>query len=138
MPWSITEIHPLFVHFPIALFLTGFLFDISSFIFEKKELKTAGFYTMFMGLVSSFFTSISGLFSFLRMGTFFDIIYFQHGILQIIVTIIIFILFIIRTQYKVYLQDSILYLRLYFIVYTISIIILLYASHLGAIAAERM
>ena len=69
MPWSITEIHPLLVHFPIALFSTGLLFDISSYFLEKEELETAGFYTMFMGLISSFFAIISGMIAFFVIGS---------------------------------------------------------------------
>jgi len=76
MPWSITEIHPLLVHFPIALFSTGLLFDISSYVLEKDELETAGFYTMFMGLVSSFFAIISGMIVFFELGSIFDIFHF--------------------------------------------------------------
>ena len=79
MPWSITEIHPLLIHFPIALFSTGLLFDISSYVLEKDELETAGFYTMFVGLISSFFAIISGMIAFFEIGSISDIFYFHHG-----------------------------------------------------------
>ena len=38
MPWTLSEIHPLFVHFPIALFATGFFFDVIAQLFKKEEL----------------------------------------------------------------------------------------------------
>ena len=93
MPWSIAEIHPLLVHFPIALFSTGLLFDISSYVLEKDELETAGFYTMFMGLISSFFAIISGMVAFFEIGSISDIFYFYHGLIQLSATIFLSILF---------------------------------------------
>ena len=79
MPWSITEIHPLLIHFPIALFSTGLLLDISSHVLENDELETAGFYTMFMGLASSLFAIISGMIAFFVIGSISDIFHFHHG-----------------------------------------------------------
>ena len=83
MPWSITEIHPLLVHFPIALFSTGLLFDISSYVLEKDELETAGFYTMFLGLISGFFAIISGMIVFFEIGSISDIFNFYNVIIKL-------------------------------------------------------
>jgi uncharacterized membrane protein len=52
--------HPLSVHFPIALIMVGFLFDLL-YIFFKKEhcLSKAGFFLMILGTlgaVAAFFT----------------------------------------------------------------------------------
>ena len=101
MPWSITEIHPLLVHFPIALFSTGLLFDILAHFLEKDDLEAAGFYSMFMGLLSSFFAIISGMIAFFEMGSISDLPHFHHGIIQLSATIILFIIFGIRVKYDV-------------------------------------
>ena len=56
----------------------------------------AGFYSMFMGLVSSFFAIISGMIKFFEMGSISDIFYTNpgyHGLIQLSATIILFILF---------------------------------------------
>jgi uncharacterized membrane protein len=52
--------HPLTVHFPIALLLVGFLFDVISLFFKKdKCLSKAGLYLMILGTlgaVAAYFT----------------------------------------------------------------------------------
>jgi rubrerythrin/uncharacterized membrane protein len=52
--------HPLSVHFPIAIILIGFLFELFSLIFSKEHnLSKAGFYLMLLGTlaaVASYFT----------------------------------------------------------------------------------
>ena len=138
MPWSITEIHPLLVHFPIALFSTGLMFDISSYILEKDELETAGFYTMFMGLVSSFFAIISGMIAFFEMGSISDIFHFHHGLIQLSATLFLFILFGIRIKYDVDIQFGGRKKNLYFLLHSLSVGILFYGAHLGAKVAERI
>ena len=138
MPWSITEIHPLLVHFPIALFSTGLLFDISSYFLEKEELETAGFYTMFMGLISSFFTIISGLIAFFEIGSISDIFHFHHGLIQLSATIFLSILFGVRIKYDVDIRFDGMKKNIYFLLHSLSVGILFYGAHLGAKAAERI
>ena len=81
MPWSITEIHPLLVHFPIALFATGLFFDLLEEILQKEELEQAGFWSMLMGLVSCLFANMTGLLAFLEEGSISDLPQFYHALL---------------------------------------------------------
>ena len=37
MPYSLETIHPLFIHFPIALLSTGLFFDILAMIFHDSQ-----------------------------------------------------------------------------------------------------
>ena len=138
MPWSITEIHPLLVHFPIALFSTGLLFDISSYFLEKEELEAAGFYTMFMGLISSFFAIISGMIAFFEIGSISDIFHFHHGLIQLSATIFLSILFGVRIKYDVDIRFNGMKKNIYFLLHSLSVGILFYGSHLGAKVAERI
>ena len=138
MPWSITEIHPLLIHFPIALFSTGLLFDISSYFLEKEELETAGFYTMFMGLISSFFAITSGMIAFFVIGSISDIFHFHHGLIQLAATLFLFILFGIRIKYDVEIRFGGMKKNIYFLIHSLSVGILFYGSHLGAKVAERI
>ena len=141
MPWSITEIHPLIVHFPIALFSTGLLFDISSYVLEKDELETAGFYTMFMGLISSFFAIISGMIKFFEMGSISDIFNTNpgyHGLIQLSAIIFLSILFGVRIKYDVDIRFDGMKKNIYLLLHSLSVGILFYGAHLGAKAAERI
>ncbi len=141
MPWSITEIHPLLIHFPIALFSTGLLFDISSYVLEKDELETAGFYTMFVGLISSFFAIISGMIKFFEMGSISDIFNTNpgyHGLIQLSATIFLSILFGVRIKYDVDIRFDGMKKNIYFLLHSLSVGILFYGSHLGAKVAGRI
>ncbi len=54
------HLHPLSVHFPIALLMVGFLFDLVSLAFRKEHcLAKAGFWLMLLGTlgaVGAYFT----------------------------------------------------------------------------------
>jgi uncharacterized membrane protein len=56
-----SHIHPLLVHFPIALLLVGFLFDFV-FLFIKKDhcLSKAGMYLMILGTLGAAVALTSG------------------------------------------------------------------------------
>ena len=138
MPYSPETIHPLFIHFPIALFSIGLIFDILSYILEKVELETAGFYTMFMGIVSSFFAIISGMIAFFEIGSISDIFYFHHGLSQLLATIFLFIVFGVRIKYDVDIRFGGIKTNIYFLIHSLSVVILFYGSHLGAKVAERI
>ena len=138
MPWTIETIHPLLVHFPISLFSMGLLFDILAQILKKDDLALVGFWTMCMALISSLFTIISGLIAFLNQGSFFDLLYFTHGVLQLIAILILFILFVIRIRFQIDLRYSIVKRNIYFSLHIIAVCILFYAAHLGAITAGRI
>lgn len=58
---SISHLHPMLVHFPIALILIGFIADFI-FLFYKKEagLSMVGFYLLIMGTLSALVALLSG------------------------------------------------------------------------------
>ena len=51
--FNIAHIHPMVVHFPIALIIVGFVADIASLLFKKEKcLSTMGFYLEVLGLLA--------------------------------------------------------------------------------------
>ena len=138
MPWSITEIHPLFVHFPIALFATGLFFDLLAEILQKEELEQVGFWSMLMGLVSSLFANMTGLLAFLEEGSISDLPQFYHALLIWLAIIFFAALFWVRIKFQVDLRYSSMKRYLYFLGYILAVGILFYGAHLGAKVAERI
>ncbi len=55
------NLHPLFVHFPIALLLGALVFYLSGRIFKKEGLLAAGKWSLFLGTLTAAVTVWSGL-----------------------------------------------------------------------------
>ena len=139
MPYSIDTVHPLLVHFPIALFSTGLFFDILAKLLNNEELVHAGFWTMLMALVSSPFAIIAGIFVFLENhGDFLDLFQFQHGILAFISTLFLLVLFWGRIKFQLDFRYSSLKRNIYLFLHILAVGILFYGAHLGAQVAERI
>jgi uncharacterized membrane protein len=59
--------HPMFVHFPTALFPTSLLFDLLSWTITEPELVKAAFYTMAVGLAGALLAVLTGFVDYLGM-----------------------------------------------------------------------
>jgi len=139
MPYSLETVHPLLVHFPIALFSTGLFFDILAKLLNNEELDHAGFWTMLMALVSSPFAIIAGIFVFLENhGDFLDLFQFQHGILAFISTLFLLVLFWGRIKFQLDFRCSSLKRNIYLFLHILAVVILFYGAHLGAKTAGRI
>ena len=138
MPYSLETVHPLLVHFPIALFSTGLFFDILAKLLNNEELDHAGFWTMLMALISSPFTIIAGIFAFMEEGSWLDLYQFQHGILVLISTLLLLVLFWARIKFQLDFRYSSLKRNIYLFLHILAVGILFYGSHLGAKAADRI
>ena len=53
-------IHPLIVHFPIALLFTSVFFDLLGIITEYKNLRQTGFWLLILGLIGGIVAAIFG------------------------------------------------------------------------------
>lgn len=55
------NVHPMFVHFPLALLFIGLLFDIGGYFLKKESLAHAGWWCMLVGVLSAVVTVFTGL-----------------------------------------------------------------------------
>ncbi len=58
--FDLGHIHPMIVHFPIALLIVGFLFDVVGLITKKEFFEKAGFYLMVLGSIGVLAAYLSG------------------------------------------------------------------------------
>lgn len=61
--FTLSHVHPMLVHFPIALVAAGFLLELI-YLINKKEvcLTKAGYYLLILGTLSAVVTWLSGMF----------------------------------------------------------------------------
>jgi nitrite reductase/ring-hydroxylating ferredoxin subunit/uncharacterized membrane protein len=60
--WLGHPLHPLLVHFPVGLFVTSLLFDLSTYLLGSGNTAVRGaFYTMVGGLVMAVLAAVAGL-----------------------------------------------------------------------------
>ena len=55
-----TSIHPIVVHFPIALFLTGFALDVIGHLFQRETLKRMGLILIVLGALGALAAMFTG------------------------------------------------------------------------------
>jgi uncharacterized membrane protein len=59
--FNTAHLHPMLVHFPIALVLAGFAADAAAYFFKKEVcLSKAGFYLLMCGTLAAVITWLSG------------------------------------------------------------------------------
>ncbi len=59
---SLSHLHPMLVHFPIAIIVFGFIADFASLIFKKEAcLSKTGFYLLIVGAFSAIVTVLTGI-----------------------------------------------------------------------------
>ncbi len=55
-----THIHPMIIHFPIALLIIGFMFDLFGVLVKKEFFSKTGFYLLILGTLGVVAAYISG------------------------------------------------------------------------------
>ena len=127
--------HFLFLHFPIGLFITGFIFHIFYLLNHSSEVedKIKGYviWTMGVGIIWSILSVITGFITALELeyiDSIFNIFDKPHAYIMILSTIIFSILFSIRNIDK----------KIFFLLHLGAVALLIYGTHLGAKWAERI
>ncbi|MCF7817982.1 MAG: hypothetical protein K9M54_08880 [Kiritimatiellales bacterium] len=57
---DLTHIHPMIVHFPIALLLVGFMSDLIGLVTKKEFFNNSGFYLLILGMLGVEAAFLSG------------------------------------------------------------------------------
>ena len=138
MPYNIENIHPLFIHYPIALLSTGLFFDLLAALLNREDLRNAGFWCMLMGIISCLLSNFTGLMVFLTGSSLSNLPRFTHALLAWASTFIFVLLFLARIKLDVDFRYSTLKRWIYISIHILAVGILFYGAHLGAIAAERI
>lgn len=55
------NLHPMFVHFPLALLSVGLLFDTLGYLLKKQSLSSAGWWCFSLGVLSAIVTVFTGM-----------------------------------------------------------------------------
>ena len=125
--------HFLFLHFPIALFVTGYLFHVFFIISDKLELKKYMLWTMGMSIIWSVASIITGYITAIEMeyiSSLSGVLEKEHSYIMILATILFILTFILSN--KNFNTKVLLFFH------SLAVIILLYGTHLGAKWAERI
>ena len=125
--------HFLFLHFPIALFITGYLFHVLFIFINRIEFKNYMLWTMGMGILWSLVSIITGYITAIEMEyitSLSDILDKEHSYIMISATIL-FILSFILINKKNNIKFSLFF-------HSLAVILLAYGTHLGAKWAERI
>ena len=61
LPDGLQNIHPVFVHFPLALLAAGILFDVLGYVLKKPSLSNAGWWCFALGVIAAIITVLTGL-----------------------------------------------------------------------------
>ncbi|MDP6397325.1 MAG: DUF2231 domain-containing protein [Candidatus Marinimicrobia bacterium] len=137
-PWQLDSVHPLIIHFPIALLSVSVLFDFLSVVFRKESLSHAGWWCLLVGVISALTGVISGFSSDILFGHMENPfpIFETHGSTQLLATVVFTGLLIWRWTNKCQIpSESLKYI--YIAIGSLATGCLFYGAHLGAQLASR-
>ncbi|MBI4811770.1 MAG: DUF2231 domain-containing protein [Ignavibacteriales bacterium] len=127
------NIHPYFVHFPIAILAVGFLWDLLGILLKKELFKNAGWWAQLFGTAAIVITAITGLIAantVVHNDAAHEIME-THETIGLIVGGIFILLFIWRSILKTALPSQQLQQIVYLVIAGIAVITMLYGAHLG-------
>lgn len=129
------NIHPLFVHFPIALLSVGVLFSILGIIFKKSSLQNAAWWCQLFGTVAIIAAVITGLIaeSTVKHSDKVHEILESHELFGLIAAGLFVVIFIWRSILKTDLPKTLSYLLIYLVISISAVGIMFYGAHLGGI-----
>ena len=133
------EVHPLVIHFPIALLSSAMLFDFLYILSKQNDLAQIGWWVLLLGLISAAAGIATGLWDDTLIGHLGSVspLWVNHGWIQIFSCTLFLALFIWRTK----MPTVLIHTKLKWIYIGsggFAIGILFYGGHLGAKLAGRI
>lgn len=125
------NIHPWFVHFPLALLAFGLLFDFLGFVWKKHSLSAAGWWCHVFGVATAIPTILTGFQAFFTVGHSTEAahqIMRTHRNVQLTVGILFTGLLIWRSISKHIVPRR---TPIYFVIAATAVGLMLYGAHLG-------
>ncbi|MEE2903611.1 MAG: DUF2231 domain-containing protein [Myxococcota bacterium] len=132
-------LHPMTIHFPIALLTMSFVFDFGGIISRKESLNAAGFWCLLTGVASFIPAVVTGFWADESYGHMDDPfpIYSTHGSMQILGGVLFLGLLVWRLRQKSELPARPLVFA-YLALNSLIVALVSYGAHLGAILGERI
>ena len=131
--------HFLLLHFPIGLFITGYLFDVAGYFKRNDMFYTFGLWNMGMGLFWGILSIISGFITDQSLYGHMDSpfpIWTTHGthmITSMIFFLIIFVIKYFETKEKIILSKKVI-----IIIQSLATAFFMHGTHIGAKLADRL
>ncbi len=127
--------HPILVHFPVALFLIGFLFDILGIRKRQPALLTAGYYNLLVAAISSLPTIATGLLAWQWHfgGAKLEGFLLYHLILGIVTSLLLFTLWGVRRKSQANPESALT--TGYWALAVITFILVMVTGHIGGFLA---
>jgi uncharacterized membrane protein len=127
------NIHPYFVHFPIAILSVGLLWDLLGILLKKESFKNAGWWAQVFGVIAIVITVTTGLIAANTVphneGS--HEIMETHETIGLIVAGLFIVLFIWRSFLKTSLPSQRLQQIIYLAIGGLAVLTMLYGAHLG-------
>ncbi|NQU27054.1 MAG: DUF2231 domain-containing protein [Candidatus Marinimicrobia bacterium] len=138
--YQLNNIHPLFIHFPIALFATGYLFDLIGILFNRPKFLIAGWYNLLIGIPSLLAAVLTGFLADTLYGHMMEPfpLYDTHGIIMIFAGLILISVTAIRFKTQPEFPGDKRTKIVLLLVHGLTLLIIFYGAHLGAILGERI
>ena len=129
----------LLLHFPIALFVTGYIFDCLSLLKSNNNLETFSFWNLGLGIFWGTITIITGFITdnslYGHMESPFPIwtTHGTHMIIAILLFLIFFVLKYLKLKNRLFISRNIL-----FIIHTLVLLFFIHGTLIGAKLADRL
>jgi len=127
------NVHPLFVHFPIALLSVGLICDVAGVVLKKDSLSSAGWGLQAFGVAAAATEAVTGLLaapSLLHSESAHEVME-AHETLELIAVGVFILLFAWRSVGRTRLPRKTVLTVVFFVVYAAAVGTLLYGAHLG-------